>query len=1366
MSDLNLSLKIQALIGGLQEVGQLAAEIQGVADAGEQMNSGGKNGAAGLDAVRAGASASQGPVADLADGLGEVGEAASAAGESAQGGADGMGALADQAGAVQQPVADLADSLGQAGEAASAAGESAQGGADGMGALADQAGAVQQPVADLADSLGQAGEAASGAGDAAKDGADGMEALSGQAQDLPVPVNAANSWLKSLASMFGKVEDSATDGADGVKAVNEEANALPKPVNTANSWLKNLAETLFKVDDAGKAGAAGVKGAGNAAEGAVSPMQAIKGELSELIGLFAALAVAYGIKESADYAARTEVLGTTLNVVSKNAGYAAADIRVFEADVKKMGITTQGAREAMIGMIQSGMEIGPAAAGEVAQVARLARAAQDLAVVTGESSSETLTHLITNISQLDTVGLRYMGLTVDVQAAQDRFALSLGKTTDQLTQQQKTQAVANAALAEASKLQGAYEASMQNVGKQLQSITRYQEELANDIGSKFLPAYFELVKAATDFLKVADETVKSSDKSGQGAKALADGSKVFFTGLGDLFNAVLTVGAEVAPTLEVVLGMLLELGGEVAHGIGAILQLGDEVDATGKRSSALGVAIKDTVIIPIGILIAGLRDGFSIIGAIIAGLAGASIDFAGLVLEGWGRIVKLFNKDLGESILAASKQMRDAGQSMTGFADDVVVKFARGESALGQFNARLTESKERTEALARASTYGDIEEQIRKLTEAKRKATMTDVELTASAAAVAEKIKWLGLETDSATGKAKLSEEQMRKLSAALLSVTKDGVAQFGEAVNDLGFKLVKLGGTQYLVPLSKDFEKLSGDVLKLADNASATSVQFQQAFSKGLGAAKTVTDIAAISTALKNASASGKELGDTTGQVVGQFEKVFAAALKAAESKNDIALLTAQVKDLGEKGLISGQIVAKALADIKEKSTGAIAETALLARQLTELGRAEVDISKARLNVAQADYQVGHARLDVWKAQNKYAQDGSDLSREELRLAEMNLELAQAKAAEARLAYAEAQQSGKVLIAQQEQILAIKRLERDLDNQSLILAKDAADKKLAGETAAYEKVKQQSEAQQVLTNKIEENVFKQRLAVEQAQAIADQTRQAASSASGLASSTGTASNNLTTAAGGATALNNGLMSAGAAAQTLSTNLAGATAEQTKLAAAIGATAAAQQRLAAAKGETTGVSVIGDGGIEARNAAVKAGSASSGTLGQPYERSAEENRLLNFLSGDGRLGEQDRAYIEATFEAAKNNLAIAQQNSGAFSNEGFNSAMTRYNEARRALEAIGGSTGGGSAGMAGYTTLSQQLLGRVASNAGSGSVSMSGSAMQSAMTAAAPAKVVQVNFADSSGKTVAATVPDGADSDLLDMLRRAQGVAN
>lgn len=1421
----SLDVKIRALVEGVENVRTLASELLTTGDAARDAGEEARIGAQGLGEVSQQANTLPSSLNDVSAGLAATGDAARSAGEDARSGAQGIAEVSQQASALPGALSDVGAGFAATGDAARSASDAAHVAAQGLGEVGDQVNALPDALndagagfedlgqstdnlpgalSDTAENLDRVASSAKESNSGAIDAANGLTDLNSAASGLPNALDDVGSGLGLVSSAAHNASDSALDGSLGLLSIRDAAREMRDPVRSAMNDLSETsiaaASNIGGVADANNAASTQAESVAKAFADVVGQLEALKKSFDEaaqsmgeatrqteqqeaaarqlptifsqlkdnllgLVGLFGALAAAYGLKESADYAARTEVLGTTLGVVAKNAGYSAEQISAYEAQVKKLGITTQATRESLTQMIQAGLELGPAAAGQVAQVAQLARAAQDLAVVTGESSSETLNQLITNIAQLDTEGLRFMGLTISVEQAQARFALQIGKTTDELTQQQKTQAVTNAVLEKAATLQGAYEASMQNVGKQIASITRYQEELANDIGAKLLPAYFELVKVATDFLKVADQIVKSADEGGKGAQALAEGTKVFFGGLADLLQSVLSTAAQVMPFFEMVMGIALQFSGEVLEGLGAILQLGDSVEASGRRVSALGIAINDTIIIPLGIFIAGLRDGFSILGAVIAYMTAAGAIFQSSFLQGLGKIVGFFNGELGQAISGAGDKLRETADELLGYANDTVEKFGRGETALGQFNAKLADSKAAAAALAQASSFTDIEEQIRRLTEAKRQSSMTDVELKRAAEDVAQAIKRLGEETDATTGKTKLSEAQVQKLGQALLNVTKDSASQFNEAINSMGFKLRKFGDTQYLVPLSKEFEAMAGEALKLADSATATSLQFKQAFSKGLGAAKTLSDIEMISASLKNASVAGKDLAGSAGEVVGQFEKVFAASLKAAGTKEDLALLTAEIGSLGDKGLISGQLVSKALDAIKEKSEGARSESALLARQLTEVGKSAVDIGRAHLGVVQAEYHVGRARIDVWKAGNKYAKDGTDLAREELRLAELTLQLAEAKAAEARTAYAEAQQSGRVLIAQQEQILAIKRLERDLDNEKLILAKEAASKALEGAQAAYEVAKQRAQAQAELVIKVEEEMIRQKLVVEQVAAVAEQTRQAASHASSVAGQAREISTGLTSAAASAEKLSSGMMSASGAAAELTGNLRGATDQQLRLQSAINSTAAAQIRLDQAMGASSGSGVLGDGGLAARNAGVKSNTGEKKNYASAQESftlSSEENRYWDFLEGKGKLTEQDRAYVEGKWSAAQANLQTMQANNGAYSSGGYQSAVQKYNEARRAYESLNAPT----SKTADFGVISNNLISSIgARNAGvSTAIPAAAQAALGTPQSPAPGKVIQVNL-NQGAQTVPMTTDAGNEQNLLAILQSLQKVS-
>ncbi|MDP1980472.1 hypothetical protein [Undibacterium sp.] len=1202
--------------------------------------------------------------------------------------------------------------------------------------------------------------------------------------------------------------------------------------------IKNLVEGLEDVAALQKKIAELEQSSGKADTGMSvlsSGMSFVKDNVIALVGAFASLAIAYGIKESTEYAARTETLGITLDVVAKNAGYGAQEISKYEKEVKALGITTQGTREAITQMIQSGLEIGPQAENQVSQVAKLARAAQDLAVVTGENSSETLTKLITNISQLDTVGLRYMGLTVNVEAAERQFALSIGKTVEQLTQKQKIQAVMDESLKQAEKLQGAYGASMDSVGKKVQSLKRYQEELANDIGNKLLPAYGSLVDAATNFLKSADKIAQGIDKSGAASRLFAEGVSSFGSAMGDSLNTVMGMFGEIYPSLGALGKGFMELLGFVIRVGTEILTLGHYTTATGEKVTVLGQIVK-FLIGAIALAMAGIKDGIDIATAAIFGFGGATLDIVGKIISGFGKLVFYINQDWGKAIQGVGDGLQDTGKDMIGFADKTVDQFARGETAVLKYRQSLRDAAVYQQKLAEVTDFSKAEAEVLAMAEAVRKNGAYTTDLATQSSLLSDKLKEM-----QASGA--LTTEQLGQLQKRLAALAGDDTKKFITAIDEAGLKLTQLDGKDRLTSLNAEFAAIVGTVQTLGNSTKTTADVMNDAFSKGVDAAKTLAELNQIGASLGDVKKVTGDIKPALVDVGIKFDELFEKALKAAKTEGNFADLRAEVQRLGKEGTISGSAVARALKDIEEKSKGAEAAMSRLAKQASDLAKSNSDVAKSHLELVKAQADVGRANLEVLVKQNEYRKSGSELAKEELNLAKINKQLAVEKATEAKLAYQVAVDAQKLLISLQQKLNADKELELHIGQQDADVYKDKAKAAEDAAKAAEDAVnwsRSELSGQQAIVSQVEEKKVKQEFArdIVKETGVAYELNRAA--VEQINSSTGAVAQtqvkvtdkvNETKAAIGS--LKSEIDKADGAAGNLITNF-------DKAARAAGNVKTPSQNTADTPARPR------DPAPQSPN--IDRGGQGNSNVQKPIDRSEKQPGIASDGFGGGAMDSdvanmlydaehgkrieptaENKQRAQTAWNAAKANKQMYDANSTAFSSAGADSILRSYNRAKTLAESMGlntsesGSAGlnDGSGGYGGFAApgsngayyrkldgshetgldrvpkdgyvaelhkdekvltaaeadsyrkapsvadLSRQLLSQISFPRITDDPAIKELVQQSARTASnqGPEKVIQFDLTGG-GKTIPVTTDAGNERALLDLLKRAKGVAS
>lgn len=231
--------------------------------------------------------------------------------------------------------------------------------------------------------------------------------------------------------------------------------------------------------------------------GTVGKSSSVFGKFSKVIGIvgaaLATLKLGGLIKDATLVAARIEVLKNVLELTGKAAGKTSAELEFNTQKLVSLGIAEQEALQIGLRFIQVQLDL--------ADSLKIARAAQDLAVVAGQDSSATAVALTDAIVKQEPSLLRQFGIIANLNEIYKDLSISLGKTAAELTQSERRQAFLNIILEKAKTVAGSYEKAMELVGKRLTSLPRFFQNAQKAVGQHFLPAMRDAIDATTDFLK-------------------------------------------------------------------------------------------------------------------------------------------------------------------------------------------------------------------------------------------------------------------------------------------------------------------------------------------------------------------------------------------------------------------------------------------------------------------------------------------------------------------------------------------------------------------------------------------------------------------------------------------------------------------------------------------------------------------------------------------------------------------------------------------------------------------------------------------------------------------------------------------------
>lgn len=195
-------------------------------------------------------------------------------------------------------------------------------------------------------------------------------------------------------------------------------------------------------------------------------------------------------KASFQAAARVSELNVAIDAIGKSTGIGAKNIKASAQAIRDNGIEMAAAQQMAIEFAQGNLEM--------AQAAKVARVAQDLAVISQKNSTDTAMILTRAIKTGNSMLLKSAGISEQASTGYAKYALSIGKTANNLNAQERQQAIINLIMDEGAKVAGVYTAAMEEPGKVLRSFPRIVNDMQVAMGNALLAGFGPMIKASYD----------------------------------------------------------------------------------------------------------------------------------------------------------------------------------------------------------------------------------------------------------------------------------------------------------------------------------------------------------------------------------------------------------------------------------------------------------------------------------------------------------------------------------------------------------------------------------------------------------------------------------------------------------------------------------------------------------------------------------------------------------------------------------------------------------------------------------------------------------------------------------------------------
>jgi hypothetical protein len=245
-----------------------------------------------------------------------------------------------------------------------------------------------------------------------------------------------------------------------------DTSQFQRSVDDASSTLQNFQSTAL---DSGR----DIDRSFNMMAGA---SKRLLSNVSQFAAVGGAALTAFSI-QSFRAAARVEELDIAMRAVGESSRYSYEEISQATKAIRDNGIELAASQEIALKFAKNNLDM--------ASASKVARVAQDLAVISQANSTETTNRLVHAIITQNSVVLRQAGIQKTAADGYKMYAKEIGKSASALTAQEKQQAIVNLILKEGEAVTGTYEASMRSAGKILRSFPRIINDLQVGFGTMF-----------------------------------------------------------------------------------------------------------------------------------------------------------------------------------------------------------------------------------------------------------------------------------------------------------------------------------------------------------------------------------------------------------------------------------------------------------------------------------------------------------------------------------------------------------------------------------------------------------------------------------------------------------------------------------------------------------------------------------------------------------------------------------------------------------------------------------------------------------------------------------------------------------------